>query len=209
MQSPQRLPHHCWPMASARFFQSVSTAESPVPCAHGCPQLSACCALLCLHLGRMVQDIAQPSTTPTASCRRAHHSAHFARQSNGCEVAVVLPVLIEVADVDLHAGVVLCRDQLVGPGTARHSEHSHSVPRAAQAPVRLACYVHCLSADVLIWIVFIILCCPLNLPTLRFTTRRQAGPCPSACYGGASPPKQLATIPDVRFKHFVYISSMH
>lgn len=31
-KSSALMPAHCWPTASAFFFQSVSSAESPCPC---------------------------------------------------------------------------------------------------------------------------------------------------------------------------------
>lgn len=49
----------------------------------------------------------------------AHHSSDLSSESKGSELASdVDAVLIEVADVELHARVVLGRDQLVGPCAA-------------------------------------------------------------------------------------------
>lgn len=42
--------------------------------------------------------------------------AHFAREREGGELARVDARLVQVSEVDLHGGVVLRRDQLVGPG---------------------------------------------------------------------------------------------
>lgn len=47
-----------------------------------------------------------------------HHGANIACQSKGCEVAIVLSILVEVSNVDLDACVVLCCDELIGPRAA-------------------------------------------------------------------------------------------
>lgn len=49
---------------------------------------------------------------------RTHHAANLASQGKGGELAIVHALLVEVADVQLHAGMVLGRDKLVGPRAA-------------------------------------------------------------------------------------------
>lgn len=47
-----------------------------------------------------------------------YHAANAAGQREGGEGAIVDTLLVQVADVNLDAGVVLSCDQLVGPGAA-------------------------------------------------------------------------------------------
>ena len=43
-----------------------------------------------------------------------HHSTNVASQGKGCEVAVhILAILVQVANVDLHSGMILGCDKLV------------------------------------------------------------------------------------------------
>ena len=53
-----------------------------------------------------------------------HHSAHAAGQREGGERAGVHTIGVQVANVDLHARMVLGRDQLVGPRAA----HTAALP---------------------------------------------------------------------------------
>lgn len=55
----------------------------------------------------------------------SHHGPHVPRQSKSGEVAVKLSILVEVPDIDLHTGVVLCCDELVCPGAASDAAKCH------------------------------------------------------------------------------------
>jgi len=60
------------------------------------------------------KDIGDDPTAPQPT----HHAADVACQSKCCEVVVVLAVLVEVANINLHTCVVLRCDQLVSPRAA-------------------------------------------------------------------------------------------
>lgn len=53
-----------------------------------------------------------------AALNHTHNGADLAGQGKGGELAIVSAVLVQVADVNLDAGVVLSCDQLVGPRAA-------------------------------------------------------------------------------------------
>ena len=69
----------------------------------------------------------------------AYHDADFARQGQRGECPVVDALLVQVPDVDLHAGVVLGGDELVGPGAVvGHRGESGTAAKIAAAPVLAA-----------------------------------------------------------------------
>ncbi len=51
--------------------------------------------------------------------RVSHHSANVASNSEGAELVAVHAVGVQVPDVNLHAGMVLGRDELVRPRAAK------------------------------------------------------------------------------------------
>ena len=59
----------------------------------------------------------QRHTAAQSRACTAHHDANLAGQRESGELAIVHTLLVQVANVDLHAGVVLSCNQLVRPRT--------------------------------------------------------------------------------------------
>lgn len=69
-------------------------------------------------------EVVQNTVGPGCHLLGTHPSPHVPSKCKGCVGAIELSVSIQVADVDLDAGVILGCDQLVGPGAA-WTAHPH------------------------------------------------------------------------------------
>lgn len=116
---PQHPPPHRPPRAAA----PPPPPPAPLPAR---PQSGS------LRAPRARQSSPRRPVSPSGT----YGQADAAVQGKGGEGAIVDAALVEVADVDLHRGVVLGRDQLVGPRAARgNGRAERQRPRARPATV--------------------------------------------------------------------------